>query len=89
MPGRLHLIYHTVAWQYLPAEAQIRGEAALASAGGRATSDAPLARFGMEANGSGAGAALSLQLRPKNVRIDFGRFDLHRRWMKWQAPEAS
>ena len=88
MPGRLHLIYHTVAWQYFPADAQARGEALLAEAGARATPDAPLARFAMEADDTPGGAALSLQLWPDGVRLDLGRADFHGRWVKWQAPDA-
>ena len=34
-PGVLHLIYHTVAWQYFPPEAQDRGTALIEAAGSR------------------------------------------------------
>lgn len=40
-PGLLHLIQHTVAWQYFPPETQARGEVSMAAAGMRATHDAP------------------------------------------------
>ena len=87
MPGRLHLVYHTIAWQYFPAAAQARGEALLAEHGARASVDAPLARLGMEADASGLpGAALYLDLWPGGQRIALGRIDFHGRWIDWQAP---
>jgi hypothetical protein len=83
-PGALHLIFHTVAWQYLPADRQARGEALIAAAGSEATPDAPLARFAMEADG-GSGAALTLHLWPAGDVIDCGRADFHGRWVEWRA----
>jgi hypothetical protein len=85
-PGQLHLIFHTVAWQYFPPAAQARGTALLAQAGGIATPDAPLARLGMEAGGDGPGAALTLTLWPGGQTIALGRVDFHGRWIDWQAP---
>ncbi|MDU8942832.1 DUF2332 domain-containing protein [Ovoidimarina sediminis] len=81
VPGALHLLFHTIAWQYLPADARARGDALIAEAGARATEEAPLARFAMEA-GTG-GAALSLQLWPDGRRIDLGLADYHGRWVRW------
>jgi hypothetical protein len=86
-PGALHLVFHTVAWQYFPAATQARGEAVLAAAGARATAQAPLARLAMEADSSGLpGAALTLDLWPDGRRIALGRVDFHGRWVEWQAP---
>ncbi|WP_367651973.1 DUF2332 domain-containing protein [Pseudorhodobacter sp.] len=62
MPGRLHLIYHTIAWQYFPKATQLRGEALLQAAGKLASVDAPLAHLAMEADGAEPGAALTLRL---------------------------
>ncbi|MEO8532090.1 MAG: DUF2332 family protein, partial [Deltaproteobacteria bacterium] len=45
LPGRLHVIWHTVFWQYLSPEARARATALLDAAGGKATDDAPLAHF--------------------------------------------
>ena len=81
-PGHLHLIFHTVAWQYFPATAQARGEALLAKAGARATYDAPLARLGMEADG-GDGAAVTLTLWPSGKIVPLARADFHGRWIRW------
>lgn len=87
LPGRLHLVYHTVAWQYFPAAGQARGAALLADHGACATPDAPLARLGMEADDTGQrGAGLFLDLWPSGERIVLGRVDFHGRWVDWQAP---
>ena len=80
--GALHLIFHTIAWQYFPPATQSRALAALDRAG----KDRPLARFAMEADGNGPGAALSLTLWPGGETIPFGRADAHGRWVDWQAP---
>ncbi|MDX8347996.1 DUF2332 domain-containing protein [Cognatiyoonia sp. IB215446] len=84
--GQLHLIYSTVAWQYFPAEKQEEGTALIAEAGAAATKNTPLAWFGMENDGSGRGAALTLRLWPGDLFFDLGRADFHGRWVKW-APE--
>lgn len=88
-PGALHLVYHTVAWQYFPAAVQDRGEALLARAGAAASATAPLARFAMEADGEGPGAGMMLDLWPGGSRIALGRVDFHGRWIDWQAPKTA
>ena len=85
IPGHLHLIFHTIAWQYFPASAQLRGDALLAEAGARATHDAPLARVSMEADDQSPGAALSVTLWPGGETTTLGRVDFHGRWVDWQA----
>lgn len=85
-PGHLHLIFHTVVWQYLPAASRDRGEALLARAGAAATPDAPLARLAMESDGAEPGAALHLTLWPGGQAIPLGRADFHGRWIDWTAP---
>ena len=82
--GAVHLIFHTIAWQYFPPATQARALAALAKAGAAANADAPLAHFGMEADGHGPGAALTLTLWPGGRTISLGRADFHGRWVDWQ-----
>ncbi|MEZ5714137.1 MAG: DUF2332 family protein [Paracoccaceae bacterium] len=82
-PGALHLIYHTVAWQYFPPAAQARGTALIEAAGARAGADAPLAWLGMENDGDDLGAGLSLRLWPGDERHALARVDFHGRWMRW------
>jgi hypothetical protein len=86
MPGRLHLVYHTVVWQYFPKATQARGEALLQAAGAAATDHAPLAHLAMESDGAEPGAALTLRLWPGGQVIPLGRADFHGRWVNWQAP---
>ncbi len=84
--GHLHLVYHTIAWQYFPADAQTRGTTLIETAGARATQSAPLAWLRMENDGCGEGAALTLRLWPGNLHVTLGRADFHGRWIWWQAP---
>ncbi|MBB4952490.1 hypothetical protein H4S14_000532 [Agrobacterium vitis] len=80
--GQLHVVYHSVAWQYLPDSLKAQGEALLANAGDRATDKAPLARLQMEADGK-SGAALTLQIWPGGDIREIGRADFHGRWVAW------
>ncbi|MEL6690198.1 MAG: DUF2332 family protein [Pseudomonadota bacterium] len=88
-PGHCHMIYSTIAWQYLPEAARAEGAAMITEAGAAATDDAPLAWFRMEADGQTPGAGLLLQLWPGNREISLGRVDFHGRWVDWQAPSPT
>ncbi|MEO9819747.1 MAG: DUF2332 family protein [Paracoccaceae bacterium] len=84
--GHLHVIQHTVAWQYFPADAQKRGQELIEAAGAKATADSPLAWMQMETDGdtTGAvGAALTLRLWPGDITLHLGRADFHGRWVRW------
>lgn len=84
--GRLHLIQHTVAWQYFPPQAQKRGRALIEAAGAQATARRPLAWLSMESDGDTTGkigAALTLRLWPGDLTLDLGRADFHGRWINW------
>lgn len=88
-PGQIHMIYHTVAWQYFPPETQARARAAIEAAGAAARPDAPLAVVGMEADGEGHGAALSVECWPAPPGgagpMALGRVDFHGRWIDWRV----
>jgi hypothetical protein len=86
--GQIHMIYHTIAWQYFPAEAQARGTAMIEAAGAVATESKPLAWVRMENDGQLSGAGLSLRLWPGDHHIDLGRADFHGRWVNWTAPSG-
>lgn len=86
--GICHLIYHTVAWQYFPADVQSKGTAIIEAAGAKATHEAPLVWFGMEADGQNDGAALTLRIWPGDLRVMLGRADFHGRWINWTAPTS-
>lgn len=84
--GHMHIIQHTVAWQYFPARAQARGTELIEAAGAKATPETPLAWMQMETDGdtTGAiGAALTLRLWPGDLTLSLGRADFHGRWINW------
>jgi hypothetical protein len=85
--GTVRVIYHSIAWQYLPPEARAKGEAIIAEAGSKATDNAPLARLQMEADDNPDGATISLQIWPGGALRELGRADFHGRWVKWQGWE--
>lgn len=88
--GHLHLIQHTVAWQYFPQEAQTRGRALIEAAGAKATARRPLAWLSMETDGDTTGqvgAALTLRLWPGDLTLHLGRADFHGRWIDWHGWE--
>lgn len=85
--GAIHLIYHTIAWQYFPPAAQDRGRALIEAAGARASATRPLAWLSLEHDGDAAnsrGAALRLRLWPGNLDLLLARADFHGRWVDWQ-----
>lgn len=84
-PGAAHVIYHSVAWQYLPDDLKQAGETVIAEAGTRATPDAPLARLQMEADATPGGAAIMLQIWPGGEKQEIGRADFHGRWVEWRG----
>lgn len=86
--GHLHLIYHTIAWQYFPAAKQAEGKAMIEAAASRATGTRPLAWLRMEHDGdtaNSAGAGLTLRLWPGDLEVTLARVDFHGRWVRWQA----
>jgi hypothetical protein len=50
-PGAATVLFHSIMWQYMPVDDQRRIAAAIEEAGGRATTDAPLAWLRMEPGG--------------------------------------
>ena len=83
--GALHVVFHTVAWQYFPPATQARGTALLAAAGAKASPDAPLAHLTMEADTTPGSAAVTLTLWPSGQVIRLGRADFHGRSIDWAA----
>lgn len=84
--NQLHLIYHSVAWQYFPKDKQTLGTEMIQAAGARATEHSPLAWLSYEADAEPHGARIVLRLWPGNHRVELGRADFHGRWVNWQAP---
>ncbi|PWJ16234.1 DUF2332 domain-containing protein [Jannaschia seohaensis] len=88
-PGTCRLIAHTIAWQYFPPDTAARAEDAIQRAGRAATDATPLAWFGMEPDGTGPGAALTLRLWPGGTTQEAGRVDFHGRWVHWRLPQCA
>lgn len=82
-PGALHLVCHTIAWQYFPPEVQSRCSAALARAGASATPYAPLAHLGLE-HAPGGSAELTLTLWPGGTRRHLADASAHCHWIDWK-----
>jgi hypothetical protein len=87
-PGALHLIFHTIAWQYFPSERQATGTKLIEAAGAQATRETPLAWLRMEADGKARGAAVTARLWPGDHHIPLARADFHGRWVDWAADPA-
>ena len=83
--GVAHVIYSTIAWQYLPEDARLRGEGMIHAAGAKATKSAPLAWARMEVDGQSPGAGLTLTLWPGGEQHLVGRSDFHGRWIDWHG----
>ncbi|MCR9214552.1 MAG: DUF2332 family protein [Proteobacteria bacterium] len=87
--GAAHVIYSTIAWQYLPEDARKKGRDILHSAGEKATKDAPLAWAMKEGDGASPGAGLTLTLWPGGETREVGRADYHGRWIDWRGWDDS
>jgi len=86
-PGTIHLVTHTVAWQYFPEPTRAACIDAFTTAGARATTDAPLARLSMEGDTrKGEGAPIELSVWPGGRTYKLGRVDFHGRWVDWKPP---
>ncbi len=81
--GATHVVYHTIAWQYLSPEAKDTGEAMILAAGARASDKSPLAWLRLERDGGQPGAALTLTLWPSGEERCIARADFHGRWIHW------
>ncbi len=83
--GAVHVIYHTIAWQYFPEPVQKEGQELIETAGDAATTDAPLAWLRFETDSKSPGAGLYLTLWPDGKEIYLARGDFHGRWVDWLA----
>ena len=79
----VHVIYHTIAWQYFPKPSQAEGLQLIENAGRAATNDAPLAWLRFETDGKTPGAGLYLTQWPGGDEQYLARADFHGRWIDW------
>lgn len=87
-PGKLHVVFHTIMWQYMPAAEQQRARSLIADAGRRATAEAPFAWLRFEADGGSDGAAITVTIwtggHSDGETVKLGRGDFHGRWIDWR-----
>ena len=88
VPGVAHVIYHSIVWQYLPADAQAKGVAMIEAAGAKATADAPLFWLTFEGDNNGEGAGIVLRSWPDDHTRELARADFHGRWVAWNKVET-
>lgn len=82
--GHVHVIFHSIAWQYFPVEVQERCTGLIEDAGETADPTSPIAWLAIEADG-GDGAAVHLTTWPGNLQRTLGRMDFHGRWLNWYS----
>lgn len=85
--GSVHVIYHSLFWQYFDRFSQVSAVELLSEAGHRATPEAPLAWLRLEGDGRAPGAALLLTMWPGGETRMLGRADFHGRWVDWTGWE--
>ncbi|MBL4725857.1 MAG: DUF2332 family protein [Rhizobiaceae bacterium] len=79
----VHIVYHSIMWQYLSKDEQDRCRKALDTAGAKASKNSALAWLRLEADEDDDGAGLYLTLWPTGKTTLIGRADFHGRWVKW------
>lgn len=85
--GHAHVVYHTIAWQYLSEEERKKGRDIIDAAGARCTARTPLFLLSLEGDGGKPGAALNLTSWPGQRETLLARVDFHGRWIDWKAAE--
>ena len=82
-PGIARVVYHSIAFQYFPAETRSRIEAGMTEAGSIATPDAPLAWLTYELEAAGGQPTLRLRTWPDGRDRILARADAHGRKVTW------
>lgn len=87
--GRLHILFHTIMWQYIPADEKARAVELIEDAGRRATPDAPFAWLRFEADEIQGSAGLTVTTwdgtAESGITTQLARGDFHGRWIDWRA----
>jgi len=84
-PGRATVVFHSIVWQYLTDDERATAEAALASAGHRATEDAPLAWLRLEPSADLTHADLRLTTWPGGREQLLAHCHYHLGPVRWVA----
>lgn len=84
--GTTRLLMHSIVWQYIPADQQVRVTAAMEAAGARATPERPLAWIALEANRATHRHELVVRYWPGGEEpVQLAEAHPHGAWIEWQA----
>jgi hypothetical protein len=84
-PGAATVLYHSIFWQYLPAETRAALREEIAEIGARATPEAPFAWLRMEpASDNLASVELRLTSWPGGERRVLAQVHPHAAWVQWR-----
>lgn len=79
--GQVHVVAHTIMWQYMPKATQDAIRASLQESGAEATADRPLAWLRFEPDDRKPGGGVTLTLWPGGQEREIARCDFHGRWL--------
>jgi hypothetical protein len=85
VPGRATVVFHSITWQYLTDDGRASTEAVFASAGARATGDAPLAWLRLEPSSDLSHAELRVTTWPGGDERLLARCHYHLGPVRWVA----
>jgi hypothetical protein len=82
----VHVVFHTIVWDYLEASRKAALAAMIRDAGAKAAAEAPLAWLRFEPDsGKPVGGAVTLTLWPGGGEHCMARADFHGRWIDWRG----
>ncbi|MEO0544731.1 MAG: DUF2332 family protein [Pseudomonadota bacterium] len=85
--GNWRVIFHTIMWQYMPAEEQQRAKSLIQQAGTRASAKSPMGWVRLEADGERGSAGLYSTIWDGSSQDGkdqlLARGDFHGRWIEW------
>ena len=85
-PGTTRVLMHSIVWQYVPEDQQMRVTTAMEEAGAEATADRPLAWIALEANRTLHQHELVVRYWPGGESSKMlGRAHAHGAWVEWMA----
>jgi len=82
--GTTRVLVHSIVWQYLPEDEKQRVNAAMETAGARATTERPLAWIALEADRTAMGHALRVRFWPGDGEAHrLAAAHAHGAWLEW------
>lgn len=82
--GAVHVVFHSIVWQYLPEATKARIQSLLDEAGSRADASAPIAWVRMEPEGHETDAGIKVTMWPGGLTEELGRVHFHGQWLHWK-----